>query len=71
MGEKGKVLATPFSPEWGKAHTSNEQSFDTLCGSVRQDAGGAGTQVSVAAAEAMSEVWRGSGLGARVRRSLF
>ena len=72
MGEKGKVLASlPSLQDGAKPRTSDKQDSDTLCGSARQGAGGAGTQVSMAAAEAMSEVWRGSGLGTRVRRSLL
>ena len=43
-----------------------KQVFDTLCGRVRQDAGGVGAQVSVAAAFALSALRWGAGLGARV-----
>lgn len=72
MGEKGKVWTTPFSPERGESAPGiRSTSFDTLCGSVRQDAGGTGAQVSVAAARVLSEVRRGTGLGARICNSLL
>ena len=63
MGEKGKVWTPPFSPWRGKARPIREQSSDTLCGSVRQEFGGAGAQVLLAAARALSEVPERWGLG--------
>ena len=66
MGEKGKVLATPFSPRWERSpHASNEQSFDTVFGGVRQDAGCPGAQLSMAAAGALSTMRGSAGMGAR------
>jgi len=56
MGEKGKVLATPFSPERGEAPRIRSTTFDTLYGSERQDTGSSGAELSVAAARALSTV---------------
>lgn len=71
MGEKGKVLDDPLLSLTGEARASDNQSSDTLCGSVRQDAGGVGAELSVGQTEAMSEVPECSGLGTWVRGSLL
>ena len=72
MGREGQGLDDPLLSWAGLcAPGIRSTSFDTLCGSVRQDAGGVGAPVSVGAARAMSEVPGPSGLGARVCGGVF
>ena len=65
------MRALPSLLGGAKPRPSDKQNSDTLCGSVRQEAGGVGAGVSLGTTEAMSEMPECSGLGARVRGGLL